>query len=292
MPYILLAIKSTIIGVANIVPGVSGATLAVMLKLYSRLIDAINSLFTNTKESLKFLIPFGLGMVVGIIAFGSLIDILLTHFSLPAGALITGLMAGSLPYVCHMANTDTKHKPHHYITTAICAGIIITVVLLVPSTESYAQAQFTAILYVRLFAAGLLGAAAMVVPGVSGSVVLILFGVFGTAMHTITLIREYLATPLDFALLLPILQVVMPVGIGMVIGIIATSKLIALLLKKYTSITYCAILGFVLATIFAIFSDDATYQSHANITLPLVVASICIFAIGCFAAVKLGTRHG
>jgi len=279
-----------IVGIANIVPGVSGATLAVIFKLYDRLIEAINSLFTDTKNSLKFLIPFGLGMGIGIIAFGSLIDILLTRFSLPAGALIAGLMAGSIPFIYKMATENCNHKPVYYTATVVAALAIVAMVLFAPTPEIYAETDLTIAMYILLFVAGFLGAAAMVIPGVSGSMVLILFGVFPIAMHTISLIREYLATPLDFTLLSPIVSVVVPVGLGIVIGIFATSRLIEFLLKKYHSITYCAILGLVLGTIFVIFSDDATYQSHDNITIPLIIIAAVIFVIGVVVSIKLGKK--
>jgi putative membrane protein len=134
-------------------------------------------------------------------------------------------------------------------------------------------------------------AAAMIIPGVSGAMVLILFGLFPLAMHTISLIREYLMTPFDFSLLPPILMVVIPIGLGVVAGILLMSRLIAMLLEKHHSITYFAIMGLIFGTIFAIFNDDSTYQSYNNITPLLVVYALVAFAIGMAISLRLGKKN-
>ena len=291
MQYIFLAIKGLAIGVANIVPGVSGATLAVIFRVYDRLIEAINQLFTQPKKSLKFLIPLGLGMVVGILALGSILDYFILRFSLQASALIAGLMAGSIPFIHNMAASQDGKKPHFYVIAVIAAIIIIVLSLFVPTPELYVAEEINFGLIAILFIAGILGAAAMIIPGVSGAMVFILLGVFPLVMHTISLIREYLMTPFDFGLLSPILAVVVPIGLGVVIGILLMSRLIAILLKKHHSITYFAILGMIFGTIFAIFGDDAAYRSHDAITPGLIIAAVLVFAVGMIVSLKLGKKQ-
>jgi len=286
-----LAIKGLAIGVANIVPGVSGATLAVIFRVYDRLIEAINQLFTQPKKSLKFLIPLGLGMVVGILALGSILDYFILRFSLQASALIAGLMAGSIPFIHNMAASQDGKKPHFYVIAVIAAIIIIVLSLFVPTPELYVAEEINFGLIAILFIAGILGAAAMIIPGVSGAMVFILLGVFPLVMHTISLIREYLMTPFDFGLLSPILAVVVPIGLGVVIGILLMSRLIAILLKKHHSITYFAILGMIFGTIFAIFGDDAAYRSHDAITPGLIIAAVLVFAVGMIVSLKLGKKQ-
>jgi len=287
----MLFLKGIAIGVANIIPGVSGATLAVIFRVYDKLLDAINTLFTDMKNSLKFLIPLGLGMVIGIIALGSAMDFFLTRFSLQATAFIAGLMAGSIPFIHKMAIAKDGKKPHFYAIAVVAALIIIALSLFAPTAEIYTGAGFDTALIIRLFLGGVLGAAAMIIPGMSGSIILILLGIFPLAMHTITLIREYLMTPFDFNLLPPILLVIVPVGIGIVVGVLVTSRLIAYLLKKHHSITYFAIMGLIFGTVFAVFNDDATYQSHREITPVLVIFAIIAFAVGIVVSLALGKRE-
>ena len=290
MQFLFLAIKGIAIGVANIVPGVSGATLAVIFRVYDKLIESINSLFTDTKNALKFLIPLGLGMLVGIIALGSLLDYFIETFSLQTGAFIAGLVAGGVPFIHNLAVQEKGKRKYLYIISAIAALIIIALSVFAPTPELYVSEQLNVGLTILLFFGGFLAAAAMIIPGVSGAMVLILMGVYPLAMHTISLIRDYLITPFNFELLPPILMVVVPVGLGVALGILLTSRLIAYLLEKHQSTTYFAILGLIFGTIFVVFNDDATYQSHDGITPMLVVFAAIAFAAGMAISLVLGKR--
>jgi len=291
LQHIFLFLKGIAIGVANIIPGVSGATLAVIFHVYDKLLDAINTLFTDMKNSLKFLIPLGLGMVIGIIALGSAMDFFLTRFSLQATAFIAGLMAGSLPFMHKMATQKEGKKPYLYVIAVVAALAIIALSLFAPTAEIYTGYGINTALVIRLFIGGVLGAAAMIIPGMSGSIILILLGIFPLAMHTITLIREYLMTPFDFELLPPILLVVVPVGIGIVVGILVTSRLVSFLLKKHHSVTYATIMGLIFGTVFAVFNDDAAYTSYSGITPALVVFALIAFAVGVAVSLTLGKKE-
>lgn len=292
MQSILLFLKGIAIGVANIIPGVSGATLAVIFKVYDKLLNSINTLFSDMKNSLKFLIPFGLGMAIGIVALGSAMDFFLTRFSLQATAFIAGLMAGSIPFIHKMAAKDNTKKTMYYTIAVVAAIIIISLSLFSPATEIYTgYGGINTALAIRLFLGGFLGAAAMIIPGMSGSIILILLGVFPLAMNTITLIREYMITPFDFGLLPPILIVVIPVGIGMLVGVLATSRIVAFLLEKHQAVTYSAIMGLIFGTIFAIFNNDATYISHRQLTPVVVITAVATFLIGAMVSLKLGKKE-
>ena len=290
MHYIMLAIKGIAIGAANIVPGVSGATLAVIFRVYDQLIESINSLFSDTKRSLKFLIPLGLGMVAGILALVSALDFFLERYSLQAGAFIAGLMAGSVPFIYKLAVSQDAKKSYSYVIVLFSAAVIICMSIFVPTSEIYEYTEFSLSFAMLLFIGGILSAAALIIPGVSGAMVLIIFGIFPVAVHTLNLIREYLMTPLDFALLPPIFAVAAPIGLGLILGILLTSRLVAYLLKNHHGITYFVIIGLIFGSVFALFNDDATYQSH-NITTPaLVVFAALSFFVGLVVSLSLGKK--
>ncbi|MCL1787260.1 MAG: DUF368 domain-containing protein [Defluviitaleaceae bacterium] len=286
----MLALKGIAIGAANVVPGVSGATLAVIFRVYDRLIESIDSLFKDMKNSLKFLIPLGIGMVVGIITLGSLLDFFLQRFSFQAAALIAGLMAGSIPFIYRTALSKDKKKSYSYAVAAVFALAIILLAIFAPTPDVYVNVEFSIRLVALLFIGGVLTAAALMFPGISGAMVLILLGVFPVAMHTISLIREYLMTPFDFGLLTPILIVCVPIGLGLLVGALAASRLISFLLKKHHGITYFAILGLIFGTIFVLFHNDATYASHEAITPLLVVFAVIAFAAGAVVSLALGKK--
>jgi len=286
----MLALKGIAIGAANVVPGVSGATLAVIFRVYDKLIESINNLFKDMKKSLKFLIPLGLGMGIGILALGSVLDFFLQRFSLQSGAFIAGLMAGGIPFIHKMALSKDKKKSYSYAVTVVSAIVIILLALFVPARDIYVDVQFSFGLVALLFVGGILSAGALMFPGISGAMVLILLGIFPVAIHTISLIREYLMTPFDFSLLTPILIVVVPIGFGLVVGVLLTSRLIAFLLEKHHGTTYFAIIGLIFGTIFVVFNDDATYQSHAEITPVLIIFAVIAFIVGMAISLKLGKK--
>jgi len=276
------------LGAANIVPGISGATLAVIFRVYDRLIESINNLFTDIKRSLLFLVPVGLGMVIGILAVGVLLDGFFERFSFQTSAFIAGLVAGGIPFIHSQAISKDGKRPLFYIVAAAACAVIILLALLAPSPTLEAGGEFSWGLAVLLFTGGLAAAAALVIPGVSGAMVLMLFGLLPTVMHTITLITEYLRAPFDFGLLPPIMQIAVPLGLGIVLGVLLASKLIAALLEKHFTLTYFAILGMVFGTIFVVFNDSDTYASVEVMTVGIAVFGIAAFVAGVVLALLFG----
>jgi len=310
MNVVFLLLKGMAVGGANVMPGVSGATLAVIFHIYDKLINSVNNLRSNMKESLKFLIPLGIGMVLGILAAGVVLDLVLERFSLQAAGFIVGLMTGSVPFIysqCilkidskatndnNVANNGTKKVPIKYFAIAVIAALaVILLTLLVQRPDSASDVGdrfvFSIGFSAHLFIGGMFAAAAMVVPGVSGAMVLMLFGLYPIALHTISLIGEYLRAPSEFGLLQEIFVVVLPLGVGIVAGVLLGAKLIAKLLEKWHSGTYFAILGLVFGTVFVVFNDPATYQSFDSITPGLVIFTVIAFACGGLLAMLLGKR--
>ena len=105
MNYIMLFLKGIIIGVANVIPGVSGGTIAVVLHIFDRMIDAINHFTKDIKKHIMFLLPLLAGAGVGVLAFSVLIDFCLENYSLPTCSFFAGLVAGSLPLIYGMAKS-------------------------------------------------------------------------------------------------------------------------------------------------------------------------------------------
>ncbi|MCL2357834.1 MAG: DUF368 domain-containing protein [Defluviitaleaceae bacterium] len=291
MQYLILALKGMAVGSANVMPGVSGATLAVILRIYDKKIKAVNSLFTNPKESFKFLIPVAIGVGIGILTFGRIVSYLLENFSMQTGGFVAGLMAGSLPFI-HSRCVLKMESKANYLFAVLGVAVIVLISLFAPtSAESeVAGVSFNAALTAHLFIGGLFAAGTMVVPGISGAMVLMLFGLYPMAMFTLRQISDYLMSPFDFALLGSILLVLVPLGLGIVAGILLGSRGIALLLEKFHSQTYFTILGLVLGTVFALFNNPDTYQSHDTITPLIIAATAVTFVLGTVTSLFLGKR--
>jgi len=288
LQYLILLITGVALGAANIVPGISGATLAVIFRVYDRLIESINNLFTDMKRSLLFLVPVGLGMAIGILFVGMALDGFFDRFSFQTSAFIAGLVAGGIPFIHSQATARDGKKPVFYAVAVAACAIIILLAVVAPTPTLEETGYFSWGFTVLLFAGGLVAAAALVIPGVSGAMVLMLFGLLPTVMNTIALVTDYLRTPFDFQLLPPILQIAVPLGLGIVLGILLASKLIAALLEKHFSITYFAILGMVFGTIFVVFRHPDTYQSVDVMTVSLVIYGVIAFIAGVVIALMFG----
>ena len=286
MKHILLALQGMAVGAANIIPGISGATVAVIFRVYDRMLEAINRLFSsNWKKAVKFLIPFGFGALVGIMALGSSIDFFIQRAPLQTTAFLAGLMTGTIPFLHSLATRDGIKKPSYYAVAGIAAVAIILMAVFTPAQPAYADGANSPMIF--FFISGFMAAVIMVVPGVSGSMVLIMLGLFPAVIHTINLAREFIMSP-SGSLLPPILRVALPMIGGVVLGAVLMSKLITSLLKRYFNLMYFIILGLVIGTIFILFFDPEMRQGWE--TPFVIITAILTFAVGAALAYLMGKR--
>lgn len=279
--------RGILIGVANIIPGVSGGTIAVTLGIFDELIEAINNFFKDPKKYIKFLLPIFIGAIVGVLFFSSLIEYGLINFSLPTSMFFAGLVAGSIRLIYRKA-TEQQYKPTYYIYTLVAFIIVIILSNFSGPSLSITTTTFTTSLYIRLFISGAIAASAMIIPGISGSFVMILLGVYPLLISSISSIKDYLLDLSNTPLLISILQVVIPMGLGIVVGVLLISRIIDILFKKAYSITYFTILGLILGSLYGIFNDPSTYASGTS--LPIIAVSIVTFAVGVALSLLLESK--
>ena len=287
---LLACIKGVAIGAANIMPGVSGATLALVFGIYEKLVASVNELFKSPKSSLKFLAPLGIGMAAGIVLFGSLVDAALTSFPLESRLFISGLMLGSLPQV-HNVALEVKApaaKSKYYAVAVFSAALVAALVLFAPAPELALDAELSIGFLAYVFAGGVFAAAALMIPGISGAMVFILFGLYPLIMNVISQIREYVLSPTSFELLGPIFTVAAPLGVGIVVGVLLCSRLIAWLLHKRRLLTYFIIIGLIVGSVVALFASwpDARDLLWRPV---LVLFGTLSFAAGFAASVFIGS---
>ena len=283
MKPVLICIKGIAVGAANIMPGVSGATLALVFGIYEKLVTSINGLFSSPKQSIKFLLPLGVGMAVGIIMFGSVIDNLLNSFPLETRLFIAGLMMGSLPQVHGIALHGGTARIYYYLISAASALLISVLVIFAPTPDINLEATLSFGFLTYVFIGGVFAAAALMIPGISGAMVFILLGLYPIVISVIAQIREYLFSPANLELLPPILMVVIPIGFGIIIGILLCSRLISILLKRYHVLTYFVIIGLIVGSVVALFplgSNAFSETFHQIRSLSIVFAAVS-FVLGC-----------
>ena len=266
--YILLA--GIVFGLANVIPGVSGGTMAVVFGLYERLIDLVANLRTKWREELPFILVFGLGAGTGILLFGKLMEWILANYPTEANAFFIGIILGSIPMLVRLTFRQGKKwrvSLANILPMLITFGIMIPMALTDTSNakEAAVAAQVThfdlgyslmCVLY------GVIAISTMIIPGISGSFVMLLMGFYGTIISAVA--------NLNFLVLIPF-------AIGCLIGLFFTSKLIKWLLAKYAEPSYSAILGFVFGSILCIFPGWSAMLAFWPILMVVVgVAAITL----------------
>ena len=252
---------------ANVIPGVSGGTLAVVFNIYDRFVNAITYNVKKLWANKRFVGPLISGMALGVLLFSKLITVLYEHFPVQTNFFFTGLIIGSLPMIfASTVKTDEGKKlsAGKYIGIFICVAAGLSALLFFSYLEgnfdsstpdmTSALPDFTFKLAMRIFIAGYIGAIAMVIPGISGSLLMLILGVYTIVMKSI----PSLFIPSEF---FHALSLLLPNGIGVLIGLICGAKLVAWLLKKAPNHTYAVILGLLLGSAVNLFPGFTSIQN-------------------------------
>lgn len=289
MKWLLRLIQGMAVGIANIIPGVSGGTIAVVLGIYEKLTESIGEFFFNRKKRSQyfwFLVFIIIGAVTGILLFARLFTVLfadaVTRF--PTYLFFIGLIAGSIPAVFKF-HTEMKpsifriimlllgiagvlavyslkgggvalHQQH--IIAALPAGILITGI-----TPGYA---------LWLVFCGFASAGSMIIPGFSGSALLISLGEYH---NIIAFLDQRMIVPLAFIM------------IGVIPGVLFTAKLIHYILKRYPAPTFYFITGLLVGSMVQI---GLEVRPVFDFTLVFIISGILAAAAGCVLSVVLGRK--
>lgn len=241
---IILVLKGFVMGIANIIPGVSGGTLAITLGIYEDLIKAVSHFFKNIKKNIALLVPIAIGMVLSLAILSNVIGYSLEHYPIPTTLFFVGLILGGLP----LLYKTIKHEPKSVPNLSVFFITFSFVALFSFLKTGDAMVHFNHMNlggYLMLFIVGVIAAATMVIPGISGSFVLMLLGYYEPIINTIRALTKFESIMSNVFILLPF-------GIGVIIGIVVIAKVIEYLLEKQPVKTYFGIIGFVLASLISI----------------------------------------
>lgn len=234
------------VGVANIIPGVSGGTLIVLLGIFDELMEAISNVFKlniSWKERikyLKFIIQVGLGVAVGLVGFAKILEFLFVHAENQTILWFVGLILFSIPVLKKNEMKDEKINWIYFIIGALIIGLLAYFVpnkdeVIVPLNDILAN-KINFIYIMILIILGIISGATMIFPGVSGSMVLLVLGYY----H---LFKGYVANVTTFEP--KILIGLVFIAIGVLIGVVLSAKLTNYLLKKYHTQTMSLIVGLI-----------------------------------------------
>ncbi|EOB7787582.1 DUF368 domain-containing protein [Staphylococcus aureus] len=267
-------LKGFAMGTSDLVPGVSGGTIALLLGIYNQFIASISGIFSRRFwPSFTFLIPIIIGMLLAMGSLSNLFNYLLSQHHIPTMFFFGGLIIGIVPYLLKISNYKTSFTTKHYMM--VIAGIAILIVItLMNNGDKHAGETLTLStgLIIKYFIAGMCASSAMLLPGISGSFMLLVFGVYGTVMLAISEVVK-----LNFTGLL----ILLAVGFGVLAGFIISSKIIQYFLTHHKLMTFALIIGFVVGSLFAVFPGLPT-----NIVMWFV--SLVVFIIGFIVSLTLG----
>lgn len=265
-------------GTSDLIPGVSGGTIALLLGIYDDFISSVSGLFSKRFwPSFKFLLPILLGMGLAIALLSNLFNYLLSYHEIPTMFFFTGLIIGIIPYLLKTSNYKQTFKTKHYLMILI--GIIILVIItLLNNGDKHSGETLTLSfgLIIKYFIAGMFASSAMLLPGISGSFMLLVFGAYGTVMFSISELVN-----LNFTAL-PILIII---GLGILTGFMLSSRMIQYFLHHHTTMTFALIIGFVIGSIYAVFPGFPENGLVWIISfLTIIIGFIVSFTLGLITA--------
>lgn len=242
--YVKKIIAGIVIGIANVVPGVSGGTIAVVFNVYSELISVAAFNITKIKEQWKSLSCLLGGMAIGIFIFARVFKILYEKFPVQTNFFFVGLIIASCVILFENLRMGKAGKKSEFAVNffLFLLGISIMVSVYLFKGMGVNKTNTIDVISVKnffvLFFAGIVSAAAMIIPGISGSFILLIMGVYYPIIKAVN----------DFNF-----PVLISVGLGIVVGIFLAARLIKFLLEKYPKQTYAFILGLVAGSILHVF---------------------------------------
>ena len=249
--FIMNILRGIVVGIANVIPGVSGGTMMVSMGIYDKLILVLTHFIKRFKEAVALLAPIAIGMVLAIAIFSKIFsDILFPNFPFQTNLFFIGLIVGGLPLIYKKVQGNAIKAPQ-VIGFVLFFALVVGLALIGEGDGVSADVSFSVINVIKLFLVGIVAAATMVIPGVSGSMMLMVLGYYQTILDTISSCIDAL-TSFDIPAVLDTFVVLVPFGIGAVLGVVVIAKLVEFVLKKFPLVTYWAIIGLIVASPVAI----------------------------------------
>lgn len=272
LEYLKFFLCGIVFGIANVIPGVSGGTMLIVFGVFDRLTDAISGL-KKIFANFAFLLTFALGAGGGILLSAKVIGSMFTSYAIQTNMFFIGLILGGIPLIIKLGTAEKKVKPlclvPFVISMALVIGLTVLEKLEVFSMTAENITGFDALFSLKMLVCAAVAAVTMIIPGISGSFMMMLLGVYETIIGALNEWNFY---------------VIVPFAIGAVIGIIFGAKLISILIRKNKLMVYSAIMGMVVGSVYAILPDGfgMNLQTGYGFAFMLVgvLASVLIEKLG------------
>ncbi|OED31454.1 DUF368 domain-containing protein [Planococcus maritimus] len=251
--------RGILMGISDLIPGVSGGTIAFILGIYDRLLESISGFFSREwKKQLGFLVPLGIGIIITLLLFSRFIEFLLENHYEATQFFFMGLILGVLPYIMKQAEVKKNFTARHLVILLVIGAALASMAFIQTDENIAPITDLSLPTFFLLFFSGWLASMAMLLPGISGSFILLLIGVYSTAINALSTLN---------------LPIVLTIGAGVMVGFVVSSKVISYLLEYFTYVTYAAIIGLILGSLFVVFPGFAADTAT-------LVTSLITFVVG------------
>lgn len=269
-------IRGFFMGITEMLPGISSGTLMLLLGIYDQTLVAINELFTKRyRKSLMFLIPLFIGMGIAIVTMSSLINYMLNTHPIITHFFFLGLVIGVIPMMFKLGNYKVEFKTVHYSIIVVVTVLLFLMDYFILEKSHVTSVEMSTTMLIWLFICGFLGASALILPGLSGSVILLMLGAYPILMYSIS---EFLS--FNFT----VTPVLVAVGLGIIAGVLLTSRVLHYLLRVYPYLMYALIIGLLAGSVFPIFNGLPSRPTEW-------VISLLAFVLGLFISYYMSIKN-
>ncbi len=263
----ILIIKGFIIGIGKIMPGVSGAMIAITLKEYNKIIQSIADLKKDIYNNTKYLSKIGLGIILAIITMSKIIVKCINNHYFPTILLFTGLIISGIPEIIKETTTQKKDI---MIATAIIMIVYMIIKIIRPqdcNTSTYSIIEF-----IKLIGIGIIDAISSIIPGISGTAILMYLGYYNKIINTFATITKTTHLKSNIYILIPFI-------IGFIIGTMLISKIIDKIINKYPNTINTMVIIFMTFTIITLLSNAIKLKPQPLDILLGIVLFLCTIII-------------
>ena len=252
LEYLKYFLCGIVFGTANVIPGVSGGTMLVVFGVFDRLTESISGI-KKIFKNFAFLVTFAVGAGAGILLSAKVIGSMFAAYAIQTNMFFIGLILGGVPLIVKLGTSEKKVKPLCIVPFLIAMAVVIALTVLEKLDIFTMTAEnvtgFDVVFSLKMLVSAAIAAVTMIIPGISGSFMMMLLGVYETIIGALNEWTFY---------------VIIPFAIGAVLGIIFGAKLISIFIKKNKLMVYSAIMGMVIGSVYAILPDGFGFNLQSG----------------------------
>lgn len=267
MAYFIDVVKGCLIGIGKILPGVSGAMIAMSFGVYDQAIHAMRHFRKDIFKNTLFLGSLALGIIFAMVCCSHVVSFFLEHYYLTTMLLFIGLILGGIPSIYHKMEKDIFHSS--YLVVFVFSFLFVFFLSKFQMTDTQLQTGSPTMMFLLMLLIGLIDAFTMVIPGISGTAVFMMLDLYPIYLTFIQKIG-------DLSFVFHSMGSFFPYVIGLLLGILSMVWIMDYLLNKHYKITYCGILGFSLSSLLYLFLETLS----RNYTVTDIVAGLMCLVVG------------